>query len=57
MHTSVAEYAIIKATDRSNAPMECWGCTNPPRYHADRFQTYINFPNKMDPDVAEHAKR
>ena len=47
----------IMATGRVNAPCECWGCTNSPRYHVDMFQPYINFPNKMDPDVAERVKR
>ena len=57
MHMSVSEEAIIKATGRFNTLLECWGCTNPPRYHVDRFHTYRNFPNNMEPDVAEHAKR
>ena len=52
---SVAEEAIRKATGRVNAPMECWGCTNSPIYHAYRFHTYRNFPNKTDPDVADCA--
>ena len=54
---SVSEETIIKATGRVNAPLEWWGCTNRPRYHADRFCTYRNCPNKMDPDVAESVKR
>ena len=37
--------------------MECRGCTNYPRYHADRFHTYKNFPNNMKPDVVESSKR
>ena len=41
---SVAEEYIKKATGRFNRPMECWGCTNYPRYNADRFHTYINYP-------------
>ena len=57
MHMSVAEESTRKAKGRFNAPMECWGCNNSPRYHADRFRTYRNFPNKMDPDVAERVKR
>ena len=55
--TSVAEEAIRKATDRVNALLECWGCNNTPRYHADRLHTYRNCPNKMEPDVADCAKR
>ena len=39
---SVEEDAIIKATVRVNAPLECWGCTNSPRYYTDRFHTYRN---------------
>ena len=54
---SVSEEAIIKAIDRINAPLECWGFTNYPRYHAEKFHTYRNCPNKMDPDVAEREKR
>ena len=41
---SVAEEYIKKATGRFNRPMEFWGCTNYPRYNADRFHTYINYP-------------
>ena len=37
--------------------MECWGCTNSPTYHADRFHTYRNCPNKRDPYVPEQAKQ
>ena len=54
---SVAEEAIKKATGRVNALLNCWGCTTSPIYHADRFHTYRNSPNKMDPDVSERAKR
>ena len=57
MHMSVAEEDIRKVTGRSNTPVECWGYTNYPGYHADRFHTYINCPNKRDPDVAEQAKQ
>ena len=53
---SVAEEAIRKATGRVNAPLDCWGCTNFPRYHAYRFHTDRNCPNKIDPDVAERVK-
>ena len=54
---SVTEEAIRKAIGRFNAPMECWGCTNSPRYNTDRFRVYRNCPHKMDPYVVEHAKR
>ena len=57
IHISVAEQAIRKATGRVNAPLECWGCTNSPIYHAYRFHTYRNCPNNMYPDVAERVKR
>ena len=53
----MAEEAIRKATGRVNALLECWGCTRSPRYHTYRFYTYSNFPNKMDPDMTERAKR
>ena len=57
VHISAAEYSIIKATGRFNTPVECWGCTNSPKYDADRFCMYRNFPNKRDPDFAEHKKQ
>ena len=50
VYMSVAEYAIRKSTGRVNNPLKFWGCTNSPRYHEARFHTYINLPNKMDPD-------
>ena len=52
MHISVTEGKF-----RVNAPLECWGCTYSHIYHEDKFRTYSNFPNKMEPDVAEHAKK
>ena len=54
---SVYEEAIRNATGRSNAPLDLWMCTNPSIYHADRFHTYRNCPNKMDPYVADIAKQ
>ena len=54
---SVAEEAIIKATGRFNNSVEFWGCTNPPRYNAYRFYTYINCPNKRNPDCSEREKQ
>ena len=54
---NVAEYAIIKERVRVNAPLEFWGCNKPPIYHPNRFHTYRNCPNNMDPDVAERAKQ
>ena len=56
MHMSVSKEAIRKIIGRFNTPMEFWGCTNSPRYHADRFYTYSNCPNKTNPDVAERVK-
>ena len=53
---SVAEEAIRNITVRVNTLMECWGCTNSPRYHASRFHTYRNCPNKMNLDMAERVK-
>ena len=53
---SMDEEAIRKSIGRFNTPVECWGCTNSPRYHADRFHTYRNCPNKRDPDVDERKK-
>ena len=57
MHISVAEEDIRKAKCRFNTPVEYLGCTNYLKYHADRFHTYINFPNKRDPDVSEQANQ
>ena len=54
---SVAKEAIINSKGGFNAPLELWGFTNSPRYHADRFHTYRNFPNKRDQDVLELAKQ
>ena len=46
---SVYEKSVIKATGRVNASLQCWGFTNSPRYHADRFHTYRNFPTQYVP--------
>ena len=54
---SVSEEEIRKATGRFNTPLEFWGCTKSPRYHADRFHTYRNCPNKRYLDVAERANQ
>ena len=56
VHMSVAEEAIRKSTNRGNAPLECWGCTNSPINHTDRFHIFRNCPNNMDPDMAEREK-
>ena len=53
---SVAEEYMINSSGRVNARLEWWGCANSPRYHAYRFHTYRICPNKMDPDMAGHAK-
>ena len=54
---SVYKDATRKEIVRGNPPLECWGFTISPRYHVDRFHTYMNCPKNMDPDIAEHAKR
>ena len=54
---NVVEESIRKAAGRVDSPLECWGCTNYPIYHADRLHAYRNCLNKMDPTVAERAKR
>ena len=53
----ITEEATRKAKGRVNTQLECWGCTNPSIYHAERFNAYMNCPNKMYPDVAERTKR
>ena len=53
----VAEEAIREAAGRFNDPLEFWWCTNSPRYHEEKLHTYINCPNKMDPDVVDIAKQ
>ena len=52
MHMSVYKEAIWNAKGRVNTSVECWGCTNSPKSHAERFHTYINFLNKRDPEVS-----
>ena len=52
---SMVEDAIRKPTDSFNTPVDFWGCTNYPKYYADRFHTYRNCPNKWDLDVAERS--
>ena len=49
----VAEEAIRKSKGRVNAPLECWECKNLPRYHANRFHTYMNYPKNTEPVFAE----
>ena len=39
------------------SPLECWGCTNDPRHHANRFHRFIDCPNKDDPDVRRRANQ
>ena len=55
--TSMAEEVIRKATGRFRTSVESWGFNNPPKYHADRFYTYTEFPNKRDLDVADNKKQ
>ena len=51
------EYSIVKPIGKFNVPMECWGCTTYPIYHAERLHTNRNRPNNIYPDVEELAKR
>ena len=37
VNMSVDKEDMIKATGTFNTPIECWGCTNYPIYHADIF--------------------
>ena len=53
----VSKDTIRKATGSVNALMYCLGCTNYHIYHVYRFHNYRNCPNKMEPDIAERAKR
>ena len=53
----VSKETVTKEKGRVNAPLECWGCTNSPIYHADRFQRYINYPNNTEADIAERANQ
>ena len=53
VYISVAEEAIINSTGRFDDPLEFWRCTNPPRYHKDRFHAYRNCPNQSYPGVAD----
>ena len=57
LHMSVAEEVIRKAPGRINTLLEWWGYTNFPIYHVERLHNYRNCLNKMDPYVAERAKR
>ena len=57
VHMSVAEDAIRKATGRFNTPVDCYGCINSSKYHADRFHTYRNCLNKRYPDVVEWSNQ
>jgi len=47
---SVAEKAIRTASGEK-APLECWGCKDHPKYHADRFHRFRRCPNRGDPEV------
>ena len=48
----VDEEVIRKLIGRFNAPMECWGFTNYPRYHAYKFHAYRNYPSKRNLGVS-----
>ena len=51
---STAEQAMRNASG-TNKPMECWGCTNDPRFHNSRFHRFATCPNKTDPEVRARA--
>ena len=48
---SVYEEAKRNTTGRFNSPLEFYSCTNSIIYHEESFNTYMNFHNKMYPDV------
>ena len=54
VHISVA---VRKSTDRFNDPIDFLGYTNSLIYHADRFHTYRNCTNNMEPEVVDNVKR
>ena len=56
MCISGAKYATRKETGRVNALLKGWRRSNYPIYHVERFHTYMELSNKMDPDVSECAK-
>ena len=51
---SAAEKALRDASGTSS-PIECWGCTNDPRFHDNRFHRFMNCPHKNDSEVRKRA--
>ena len=59
IYTSVAEEALTNAQGSQARPLlECWGCTNLPRYHEQRHShRFFQCPNKNDPAVQANGMR
>jgi hypothetical protein len=53
---SPAESALRNASG-TEKPIECWGCTGHAMYHATRYHSFRDCPNKYDPDVRRVAFR
>ena len=51
---SPAESALRNASG-VDKPIECWGCTGHAMYHATRYHSFRDCPNKYDPDVRRTA--
>jgi hypothetical protein len=57
VYLSVAEEAMQRATGSALPPIECWGCTDHPQYHSNRFHRWTDCPYRGDPSVAGNAKK
>jgi hypothetical protein len=57
IYLSVAEEAMQKATGSLIPPLECWGCTDHPKYHGNRFHRWAECPYRGDQSVADNAKK
>ena len=57
VYLSVAEEAIQNATGTTGPPIECWGCTDHPVYHNNRFHRWMDCPVRGDSSVAANAKK
>jgi hypothetical protein len=57
VYLSVAEEAIQKATGTNLPLLECWGCTNHPKHHEQRFHRWIECPYRGDQSVQALAKK
>ena len=53
----MAEEVIRKQTGGLNYSLGLWGYNNCPRYDTDRFHTYSNLPQKMNPEIAELSRQ